>query len=111
MGAVADLEAVRALPATNLRDHTHVDCRVKASDHGRENWERKVHVKGEKGRKIAALKQFLLKFMTTKVMYLSCLFVTVLNSSSGYTLSGVSYTLAKLAICFCILHFGYWSLD
>ena len=29
----------------------------------------------------------------------------------SHTPSGVPYTLAKLAICCCILHFGYESLD
>ena len=24
---------------------------------------------------------------------------------------GIPYTVAKLAICYCVLHFGYWSLD
>ena len=36
---------------------------------------------------------------------------SVLIRNISWGISRVTHTLAELAICYCVLHFGYWTLD
>ena len=55
---------------------------------------------------VESLDYLVISALDGKICMLACYLVKITNSPT-HSLTGVPYTLAKLAICYSILHFGY----